>query len=140
MNTPEIPPNIQMTPVEFSPTDNADAIGNVAAPPPRKDFQFPIFVPLAIMLLTLIFSTLRDIRALNLRMAAINEEDAPALEMLKKSGKQREFVDSLKEGILKLAPTDPIAAHIQTDFFPAQPYTPPPAPTAPAPAPKTPSK
>ncbi len=109
-------PVLQMTPVAFSPTPNPDAMGAIA-PQPRAEFQFPISVPIAIMLVTLIFSCIRDITALNKRMTIMNAENAPALEMLKQSGRQTEFIEALRDGVLKLAPTDPIAAGIARDFF-----------------------
>jgi hypothetical protein len=110
-------PALQMTPVAFSPTPNPNALGTVPAQP-RQAFQYPIFVPFTIVLLTLIFSTVRDIAALNKRMAVMNTENAPQLEMLKQSGKQTAFIESLRDGVIKLAPTDPIAAEIARDFFP----------------------
>jgi hypothetical protein len=84
----------------------------------KAELRLPIFVPLLIILLTLIFSTVRDIIALNRRMAMIDQENAPALEMLKNSGKQTEFVESLRSGLVKLSPTDPVAAKIVEDMFP----------------------
>ena len=118
-NNPETPPpNIQMTPVGFSPPASADAVGKIVGSTTKAELRFPVSVPILIILVTLIFSTLRDIVALNRRMAMINQENAPALEMLKNSGKQTEFVESLRSGLVKLSPTDPVAAKIVEDMFP----------------------
>jgi len=116
MNEPEKQPEILMTPVEFSPPPSDDAVGTIL-PAPRKEAEFPVFVPLVIILLTLIFSTVRDIVALNRRLTIMNFENAPALEYLKKGTKQLEFRDALKDGLTKLAPTDPVAARILQDFY-----------------------
>jgi len=110
-------PNIQMTPVGFSPPPSSDAVGQIVGTTLRQELRFPVFVPILIVLLTLIFSTLRDIVALNRRMAMINQENAPALEKLKDSGKQTEFVESLRASLQKLAPDDPVAAKIVKDMF-----------------------
>lgn len=120
MSEQDTAPNVQITPVGFSPIQSDDAIGTVM-PASRPEMQFSVFWPLLIVLLTMIFGTTRDMMALNQRMSAINEENAPALELLKKAKKQSDFVDSIHVGLQKLAPTDPIAAQICTDFFPAQP-------------------
>jgi hypothetical protein len=118
-NNPEpLQPNIQLTPVGFSPPPSADAMGQIVGSTTKAELRLPIFVPLLIILLTLIFSTVRDIIALNRRMAMIDQENAPALEMLKNSGKQTEFVESLRSGLVKLSPTDPVAAKIVEDMFP----------------------
>jgi hypothetical protein len=118
-NNPEpAPPNIQLTPVGFSPTPSPDAVGQIVGSTTKAELRLPVFVPILIILVTLIFSTVRDITALNRRMAIINQENAPALEILKNSGKQTEFVESLHSGLQKLAPTDPVAAKIVEDMFP----------------------
>ena len=118
-NSPLPPENIQLTPVEFSPASNPDAIGTVA-PPPRAPFHFPLSIPVAIVILTLIFSTLNDIVTLNKKMAMINTENAPALAVLKKVGKQQEFLDSLRKDVSTLAVQDPVAARIAKDFCPPE--------------------
>ena len=116
-NNPETPPTIQMTPVEFSPNQTGEDIGSIT-PARRAGFQYPIFVPLLIIVLTLIGSTVRDITTMNRRMEIIGQQDAPAREMLKKSTKQSDFISSLRTGVLNLAPSDPVAAEIASDFFP----------------------
>ena len=80
--------------------------------------RFTLFVPVAIILLTLIFSTVRDIVALNKRMSAIKEEDTPALAMLKNAPKEADLAESLHAGLQKLAPTDPVAVRVLTEYFP----------------------
>jgi hypothetical protein len=127
---PEVPepePNIQMTPVEFSPPA-ADAIGSIGGFRPLHEMQFPVAIPITLILLTLIFSTVRDIGGFNRRLNEIQEQNAPALDMLKRAPKQMEYVESMRVDLQKLAPTDPTAAQILQDFFPAQP--PPPKPDA----------
>jgi hypothetical protein len=113
-------PNIQITPVGFSPPKSDDAVGTIM-PAPRPETRFPVFLPILIILLTLNFSTLRDIVALNKRMTQINEENAPALDLLKKSAKQSDFVNGLRTGLINLAPNDPAAADILKQFFPPPP-------------------
>jgi hypothetical protein len=97
--------------------------------------RLPVFVPILIILLTLIFSTVRDIVTLNRHMTMINQENAPALDMLKNSGKQTEFVESIRTGLQKLEDTDPIAAHILKDMFPTPPPEKPAGDENPPPAP-----
>lgn len=116
------PSNIQMTTVGFGPSQTEDAIGTVM-PASRPEAQFSVFWPFLIVLLTMIFSTTRDIMALNKRMEAINNDNAPALQLLEKSTKQTEFIESLRTGLEKISPSDPVAAQISAEFFP-----PPPAP------------
>jgi hypothetical protein len=121
-NTPEPPqPGIQMTPVGFSPPRSADAVGQIMGSTTKAELRLPVFVPILIILATLIFSTIRDIIALDRRMTTIYQEDAPAQEILKNSGKQTEFVESLRSGLQKIAPTDPVAARIVKDMFPEPP-------------------
>lgn len=121
-NNPESPqPGIQMTPVGFSPPRSADSVGQIVGSTMKPELRLPVFVPILIILATLIFSTVRDIIALNHRMTTIYQEDAPAEESLKNSGKETEFVESLRTGLQKLAPTDPVAARIVKDMFPAPP-------------------
>lgn len=112
---------IQKTP-ELSPVSSGGTKSRFK-PAPKPPREFSIAIPLAILLVTLIFSTGRDMVALNKRMTAINNENAPALEILRKAskGNQRAFIDSLKAGITKLTLTDPIAAQIGREFFPIKP-------------------
>jgi len=119
MNDPETPPNIQMTPVEFSPTPSADALGTIKGFLPLHEMQFPLAIPVAIMLLTLIFSTVRDIAGFNRRLADIDKQEAPAIETLKKVPKQTDFVNGLQKSLQKLAPTDTLAEQTLEEFFPA---------------------
>lgn len=119
MNEQNPPPNIQMTPVEFSPAQSGDAIGTVM-PASRPEFQISAFWPVFIVLLTLIFSTGRDMVTLNKRMAAVNDDIAPAQEVLKQAKKQADYVDSLHVSLQKLAATDPIAAQILAEYFTSQ--------------------
>ncbi len=127
---PVIPePALQITPVEFSPTVSPDAIGTVR-PQRWPDAQYPVFVPIFIILLVLNGSTLRDIIALNSRMKAIAQDNQPALEMLKNSAPQFAFRDNLRTGIERLAITDPVAAKIARDYFPKTNVPPPANPNA----------
>ncbi len=120
-NDPETSPEVQLTPVAFSPSQPDDSMGppEPLAPPPPS--QYPVFWPILIVLLTLIFSTTRDIITLNKRMVEINLEDAPALETLKKSGKQTDYIKALQADLLKLSASDPVAAQISSEFFPLAP-------------------
>jgi hypothetical protein len=72
-------------------------------------------------LVTLNFEVVRDMITLNKRMSDMNAENAPSVELLKKMSKQSEFAQALREDVLKLAPTDPAAARVARDFFPAVP-------------------
>jgi len=131
-NDPETPPQIQLTPVAFSPSQPEDSIGPIGPPPAPPPLQFSAFWPLLILLLTLIFGTARDVIALNKRMVNINVENAPALALLKNSNKQTAFIESLRVDLQKLSPTDPVAAQISAEYFPPPP--------APAPVLKTPGQ
>jgi hypothetical protein len=111
-------PEIQMTPVGFSPTSSEDSIGAVGGRVQIHERQYPLAIPLGIVLLTLIFSTVRDISGFNRRIGDIDRHDAPILEKLKRVPKQAEFVDSLKASLLKLSETDPVAAKIVREYFP----------------------
>jgi hypothetical protein len=82
--------------------------------------RFPVAIPVAIMLLTLIYSTVRDISGFNRRMAEIADQEQPAEAILKKTRRQAEFVDGLRVSLQKLAPTDPVAARIMQEYFPPQ--------------------
>jgi len=73
---PENADNLQMTPVGFSPPSD-DALGTVGAKIPFREMQFPVLIPVSIILLTLIYSTVRDIGGFNRRLADI---DARACE------------------------------------------------------------
>ena len=115
-NEPTPPPNIQMTPVEFSPP-SSDAVGSIVGTVKRTEMQFPVFIPLVIVLLTLNFTTLRDIVILNRRMMAINQDNAPNLDLLSKAGKQSEFLNSMRASLDKLSVTDPVAARINAEMF-----------------------
>ena len=117
-NSPEIPPPITVTPVEFSPTSNADEIGSVGHFPPLLEMEFPLAVPVTIIVLTLIFSSVRDIAGFNRRLADIDEQNVPVLEMLKKVPKQTELIQSLQTGLKKLSVTDPDAAEILAEYYP----------------------
>ena len=79
--------------------------------------------PLSLLLLILIFGATRDIISLGKRVDSVERKNAQATEMLKRYGKQTKFVDGLKADLQKIAPTDPVAAKILTDFFP-KPITP----------------
>lgn len=96
--------------------------------------QFGVFWPILIVLLTLNFTTVRDIMALNKRIVTIKLETALSLEQIKKSGKQMEFFESLRADLLKLAPNDPVAAKIISDYFPTRPAQKPGSPDAKTPA------
>lgn len=124
-------PELHLTAIEFTPSENKDAIGDPARFLPLMDMQFPVAIPLVIILLTLIYSTGRDISGFNRRIHDMKEAEAPSLELLKKVPKQSEFVESLHKGLQKLAPTDPVAAKFLHDFYPP----PPPRPTANDPSP-----
>ena len=119
-NKPETPADVHLTPVEFSPPSQ-DAIGTVGGRIPLREFQFPLSVPVAIILLTLICSTVRDISGFNRRLADIERQDAPSLEKLKRVPKQTEFIESLRKSLVEIAPTDPNAATILKQYFPPPP-------------------
>ena len=130
---PVIPePTLQIAPVEFSPTVSDDAIGTVR-PQRWPDAQYPVFLPIFIILLVLNGSTVRDIVALNTRMKAIAQDNVPALEMLKTAAPQFAFRDNLRTGIERLALTNPNAAKIARDYFPKT-NVPAPGNSTPAPA------
>jgi len=119
-NLPAEPANIQMTPVEFSPAPSENSIGPVGGYLPMRERQYPLALPVGIMLLTLIFSTVRDIATFNRSIDEIARTDAPGQEMLKKSSKQTEFIEGVRSDLQKLAPTDPTAAQILKEFFPPE--------------------
>ena len=72
---------------------------------------------MALILLTLIFSTLRDIAALNEQIGILNTQNAPGLELLKKSAKQGEFVERVHSDLQQLASTNPTAAQLLKEYF-----------------------
>jgi hypothetical protein len=118
--TPDKPDNIQLTPVGFSPPSQ-DALGTVGGKVPFREMQFPMALPVAIMLLSLIYSEVRDISGMNRRMAEMDRQNAPAVEKLERIPKQSEFIDSLRQNLVKLAPTDPAAAALLKQYFPSPP-------------------
>jgi len=109
-----------MTPVEFSPPSK-DALGTVGVKIPFHEMQFPLAIPVTIVLLTLILSTLRDISGFNRRLADIDRQNAPSVEKLKRVPKQSEFIESLRKSLVKIAPTDPDAAILLRQYFPPPP-------------------
>jgi len=111
---------IQMTPVGFSPAAD-DAIGTLPGKIPFREMEFPMAIPVAIVLLTLIYSTVRDISGFNRRLADMERQDTPAVEKLKRIPKQSEFIESLRQGLIKIAPTDPTAATLLKQYFPSPP-------------------
>ncbi len=117
-NKPENPENLQLTPVEFSPSPNKEAIGPVGGFLPLHEIQFPLSLPVGIMLVTLIFSTVRDISTFNRGTTNIERMDAPSEETLKKASNLTERINSLQTALQKLSVTDPISAQIYKDFFP----------------------
>ncbi|MDD5262588.1 MAG: hypothetical protein PHD76_12150 [Methylacidiphilales bacterium] len=74
--------------------------------------------PVLVVLLSLIFSTARDIITLEKRKEAVAQKNTQAAELLKRYGKQTKFVDSLKADLQRIAANDAIAAKIISDFFP----------------------
>ena len=115
---PEVTPNVQMTPVQFSPPASKDALGNVGGFLPQRHGEFPVFIPMTIIVLTLIFATIRDISTFNRSVTDIERTNAPALEILKQANKQTEYINALKAGLQTIAPNDPAAAQILQEFFP----------------------
>jgi len=115
-------------------------------PADRAKRRFSTFWPFVIVLMTLIFSTVRDGVTLYKRTLALRRESAQQEGALKKAGTQALLLDTLKGDLETLAISDPIAAKIDQDFFPppAQPPSLPSFPPAPskltvtssAPAPK----
>jgi hypothetical protein len=102
--------------IEFRPVPTPPQAGDQeASPSPPRTYT--AFWPGLILLLTLIVTTTREIIALHQHMDDIQQENAPALEALKKAGEQAAFVDGLHNDLQKLAVTDPVAAQIFKDFF-----------------------
>jgi len=103
-------------------------------PAERAKKRFSTFWPFVIVLMTLIFSTVRDGVTLYKRTLSLRRESAQQEEPLKKAGQQALLLETLKNDLETLAISDPVAARIEQDFFP--PSTPlpslPPFPPAPS--------
>ena len=91
---------------------------------PRRPPTYTAFVPVLMILVILILSSLKDIVTLIRRKNALLAQHAQAMEPLRFAGRQAEFIDSLHDDLVKVAPSDPAAAAILTEFFPP-PATPP---------------
>ena len=78
---------------------------------------YSTYLPFLIVLLTLIFSTSKDIYFLHKHKNALIVQNAKAAEPLLNAGKEAEFVEKLHTDLNQLAPTDPTAAKILADFF-----------------------
>jgi hypothetical protein len=119
-NKPENSENVQLTPVEFSPTPNKDAIGSVGGFAPIREIQYPLSLPVGIMLLTLIFSTVRDIATFNKGTANIERADAPSEEILKSASNLTDRIEMFRVALQKLSITDPVSAQIYKEYFPPE--------------------
>jgi len=98
---------------------------------------YSAFLPLGLILVVLILSTLRDTINLHRHEVLVRAQNAQAGERLKKVGEEAALVEKLRAGLAKLAATDPVAAQIQGDFFPTgmTPQVENPKPGGPLPAP-----
>lgn len=103
----------------------------------RGKRRYSTFLPFFIVLMTLVFSTVRDMATLYKHTALIHHENAMATEPLRKAGEQGMFVDSLRIDLQKLASSDPAAARVVSDFFPPPPPPPSPPPSLLPPSTKT---
>ena len=118
MKPTEPTPQGRVLSVPFAPTQSREAVRVPEPLPPPPPRQFTLVVPVAILLVTLNFAAFRNIIELNKRLTLLESQNAPAREMLKNSGKQSEFLKSVRADVLKLAETDPVAAQIAKIYFP----------------------
>ena len=87
-------------------------------PPPPPPEPFTAFVPLALLLGILIFSTIRDIVNLQHHLQTSRRQNAQSMERLKKVGQESELVTKLRDELAQLAPTDPASARVMSEFLP----------------------
>jgi hypothetical protein len=114
-------PAIQMTPVEFGPTETEEqAIGTIP-PAPRQPTLYSSFWPILILLVVLIYSSVRDVITLNRHIVEINVDEASAMEMLKGQNRQTDFVEAMRANLQALSATDPAAAQICSEYYPSAP-------------------
>ena len=84
---------------------------------PGLDSSYTLLLPFLIVLLTLIFSTCKDLLIVYRHKISLVVENANAARPLNEAAKQAVFIDSLHTDLAKLAVTDPVAARIIADFF-----------------------
>ena len=95
------------------------APGPVApGPAPEPSSSYTTFLPLLAVLIILILSSAKDTLTLIRHKNALREQNMRAKAPLLYAGKQAIYVGSIRDDLVKLAPTDPAAARILTDFFP----------------------
>jgi hypothetical protein len=85
---------------------------------PELSASYTTFLPLLAVLIILILSSAKDTLTLLRHKNALREQNIQARAPLLYAGKQAIYVGSIRDDLVKLAPTDPAAAKILTDFFP----------------------
>jgi hypothetical protein len=125
--------------INYGPPPPKESVVFVGGPEPVPvGRQYPVFVPLLLLLLTLNYSAFRNITAIHKRLDQMNAENAPAIEMLQRASKQDELFSSMRQDVLKLAKNDPVADRITKTYF-APPTAAPPMVSPTPEAPNTPS-
>jgi hypothetical protein len=76
------------------------------------------YIPLLIVVVTLIGATFRDIATIQAQKAVLIQENARLAAQLDAVGKQAEFVSKLKKDFEPITQTDPAVARIFTELFP----------------------
>lgn len=102
--------------------------GEIVSPQTLQSYGVMGFWLIALVLFTLIFSAVRDIAALNEQIGVLDTQNAPGLELLKRSSKQEKFVERLHTDLQQLAETNSTAAQLLKEYFGS--------PAAPAPSTK----
>ncbi len=90
----------------------------------RRSPAYSAFLPIFMILLIMILSSFKDVLTLIKRKNTMQAQYARAVEPLRFAGRQAEFINSLRDDLVRVAPSDPAAAAVVTEFFPP-PITPP---------------
>jgi hypothetical protein len=80
---------------------------------------YSIYWLFCLTLIILIYSTARDTLSLSQRTNQILGANSRGSEVLRRSGEKVAFIQSMHRDLEQIAPSDPVAAQIVSDFFPA---------------------
>lgn len=79
---------------------------------------YSTFLPFLIVLLTLIFGSLKEVVTLLKCKASVRHEEVQSTTYLDEARKQAVFMDSLRQDLRQLSSTDTVAAQVLSDFSP----------------------
>ena len=81
--------------------------------------SYSLFLPFLIVMVVLILTGARETASLHKQKMAFLTQNQQSVEALDRSAKQIEALQKLKDDLHTLAGTDPVAAKIMAEYFPA---------------------